>query len=69
MENQKTLRSLIKPQRIDQHELNTNANNSLVVPYCSSGYSTGTSGTSCSSGYSSNAWCVSSPAPDDDVLF
>ncbi|WDF56223.1 hypothetical protein [Mucilaginibacter sp. KACC 22063] len=68
MNEQKKVRELIKPQRVDQNELNGGLNQSLVVPYCGSGYSSGQT-TSCASGYSSNAWCVSTPTPEDDVLF
>ena len=70
MNEQKKVRELIKPQRVDQNEFNGGLNQSLVVPYCASGYSSNPDGSSkCASGYSSNPWCVSSPAPDDDVLF
>jgi len=57
-------RELIKPQLFDQNELNDD----LVTPYCSSGYSTSSSGTSCDSGYSCGIWSVSSPNETDDIL-
>jgi hypothetical protein len=73
MENVRRLRDLIKPQRIDQNGLTggSASNDSLVVPYCSSGYSKDASGSvHCASGYSTNLWCVSKPSKDDDeVLF
>ncbi|GAA4272634.1 hypothetical protein U6A24_09210 [Aquimarina gracilis] len=61
-ENQK-IRELIKPQMFDQSEINDN----LVTPFCSSGYSSQGSTVQCS-GYSTNLWCVSSPTEEDDIL-
>jgi hypothetical protein len=65
MKNEKKVRELIKPQKFDQKAFNE----SLAVPYCGSGYTTTGDSTSCSSGYSSNMWCTSSPTEEDEVLF
>jgi len=73
MQSGKKFRDLIKPQRVDQDDLSGDSsvlNQSLVVPYCSSGYSsTGGNSISCASGYSSNIWCTSKPDEGDDLLF
>ncbi|HMI60057.1 MAG TPA: hypothetical protein VK518_04090 [Puia sp.] len=73
MQTEKKVRDLIKPQRVDQNQFAGESkvqNQSLVVPYCGSGYTTWSDGTvSCASGYSSNLWCTSKPTEGDDLLF
>lgn len=71
MDNQKKkkVRDLIKPQRIDLTLVGSNEYRNLVIPYCDKGYSNTSSGRTCESGYSSNAWCVTSPTEGDEVLF
>ncbi|RAJ08328.1 hypothetical protein LX64_00976 [Chitinophaga skermanii] len=69
MENTKKVRDLVKPQAVNQNYAGTTEQQNLVVPYCSSGYSTSSSGSSCKSGYSSNLWCTSNPNEGDEILF
>ena len=72
MEDVKRVRDLIKPQRVDQNDLNGNAGSpdgSLAVPYCASGYSTSGGTSTCASGYSQNYWCISKPSEENEVLF
>jgi hypothetical protein len=58
------VRQLVKPKKSDQNEMVE----SLVVPFCGSGYRTGGGSTNCNSGYSSNLWCVTKPESEDEVL-
>ncbi|GAA4272635.1 hypothetical protein U6A24_09205 [Aquimarina gracilis] len=64
MKEKQKIRELIKPQMFDQNELD----DKLVVPYCSSNYSHSGSDVCSCNGYSSSAWCVSSPTEEDDIL-
>lgn len=60
MKNKLKVRELIKPSQ-------SGVENKDVVPYCT-GYSRTASSTTCNSGYSTNLWCVTKPASEDEVL-
>ena len=63
MKNNKKFKELVKPQMFDQNEISNN-----VTPFCSSGYSTTSSGMTCDSGYACGWTSVTSPEEGDDIL-
>lgn len=58
------LKALVKPQEYSSQAMNE----ALVVPFCSQTYTHSPQTTVCSGTYSSNLWCVTKPADEDEVL-